>query len=113
MRRITVVLLALILVTNLQAQQIRRHAKRGPTPPPSTAPAAGDALAGLTAAQRSSFADGLADFSSVEEIEDGLGPLFNERSCAACHSVPAIGGGSNALVPSTATTDQRGPGFAS
>src|SRR5207245_9037561 len=58
-------------------------------------PAAGQALSGLTAAQRADFADGLGDFTEVEKVTDGLGPVFNERSCAACHTTPAIGGGSN------------------
>jgi cytochrome c551/c552 len=99
MRRITLVLLLAILATStLEAQQIRRRARRGPTPPPTTAPVAGEALAGLTLAQRSAFADGLADFGSDEEVIDGLGPVFNERSCAACHSVPAVGGGSTRSV---------------
>jgi len=61
-------------------------------------PAAGEALAGLTSAQRAAFADGLADFSAQEDTVNGLGPVFNERSCAACHSVPAVGGGSARLV---------------
>src|SRR5205823_5654234 len=55
----------------------------------------GDALAGLTAAQRAAFADGLDEFTEVDSVTEGLGPVFNERSCAACHTTPAIGGGSN------------------
>jgi CxxC motif-containing protein (DUF1111 family) len=78
--------------------QVRRRAVRRPTPPPTTSPVAGDALAGLTEAERNAFADGLADFTSVEEADEGLGPVFNERSCAACHSAPAIGGGSTRTV---------------
>jgi CxxC motif-containing protein (DUF1111 family) len=60
-------------------------------------PAFGDSLPGLTPSQRVAFADGLADFTDVEEVETGLGPVFNEASCAACHSVPAVGGGSARL----------------
>jgi CxxC motif-containing protein (DUF1111 family) len=48
----------------------------------------------LTAAQLLAFSDGRNDFAEVETVSDGLGPVFNERSCAACHSVPATGGGS-------------------
>jgi CxxC motif-containing protein (DUF1111 family) len=101
MKRTTVVLVLIVLTltTSLHAQQLRRRAKRGPTPPPSTSPAAaGDPLAGLTLAQRSAFADGLADFSAAEDVVDGLGPVFNERTCAACHNVPATGGGSTRTV---------------
>lgn len=71
---------------------------------PAPSPAAGDALAGLTAAQRTLFSDGLGDFSEEEAVNDGLGPVFNERSCAACHSVPATGGGSRRTVTRFSTT---------
>lgn len=102
MRRIAMVVVSLSLSASLSVTleaQMRRRAVRAPTPAPSPAPpAAGQALAGLTLAQRSAFADGLADFSADEEPGDGLGPLFNERSCAACHSVPAVGGGSTRTV---------------
>ncbi len=60
-------------------------------------PAFGDSLPGLTPSQRAAFADGLAEFTQVEAVEDGLGPVFNEASCAACHSVPVVGGGSARL----------------
>jgi len=32
-----------------------------------------------------------------EKPEDGLGPVFNDVSCAACHSNPVVGGDSNVL----------------
>jgi CxxC motif-containing protein (DUF1111 family) len=95
MKRITVLTLSLLLTATLHAQA-RRRAASAPAPPPP--PAAGEALAGLSAAQREAFADGLEDFTEQEETIDGLGPLFNERSCAACHSVPAIGGSSTRTV---------------
>ena len=31
-------------------------------------------------------------FAEVEEIEEGLGPLYNAASCAACHANPVTGG---------------------
>jgi CxxC motif-containing protein (DUF1111 family) len=96
MKRIPIAFLSLIIAVSLNAQ-MRTNAPR-PAPPPPATPAAGDALAGLTAAQRAAFADGLADFKSVEEVADGLGPVFNERSCAACHTTPAVGGGSARTV---------------
>jgi len=71
-------------------------------------PAAGDPLSGLTAAQREAFADGLGDFTEVEEVDEGLGPVFNERSCAACHTTPAIGGGSVRFVTRFARTTASG-----
>jgi len=49
----------------------------------------GDALPGTNATQ---FAAAKANFGATETQEDGLGPIFHERSCSACHSVGATGG---------------------
>ena len=96
MKRATVVFLSLFLAATLDAQ--RQRAVGRPGPPPVVNPAAGDPLPGLTTQQRSDFAEGLEDFSEEEEVLEGLGPVFNERSCAACHNVPAIGGGNTRTV---------------
>jgi CxxC motif-containing protein (DUF1111 family) len=53
----------------------------------------GDPLPGISAADFSGFRLGLDDFLEVETAEEGLGPAFNGTSCAACHNLPAIGGG--------------------
>jgi CxxC motif-containing protein (DUF1111 family) len=53
----------------------------------------GDPLAGISAVDFSEFRLGLDDFLEVETAEEGLGPAFNGTSCAACHNLPAIGGG--------------------
>ena len=45
------------------------------------------------------FLLGLDDFLEVENAEDGLGPAYNNTSCAGCHNVPAIGG----IAPMTTT----------
>jgi CxxC motif-containing protein (DUF1111 family) len=58
----------------------------------------GDPLGGLTSSQLSAFNDGKTEFATAEEVDEGLGPVFNGRSCAECHSVPVIGGGSERLV---------------
>src|SRR5262249_55021875 len=49
---------------------------------------------GLTDAQLSDFHDGRTEFQQVETVSDGLGPVFNEASCAACHTGPGttVGG---------------------
>jgi len=52
----------------------------------------GDPLPGVSAAEFEEFRLGLDDFLEVEAAEEGLGPAFNGTSCAACHSVPAVGG---------------------
>lgn len=92
MKRGAVVLISLFLVINLEAQ-----ARRRPSGPPPT-PQAGDPLATLSASELSAFDDGKEDFTELETVNDGLGPVFNERSCATCHLAPVIGGGGNRLV---------------
>jgi CxxC motif-containing protein (DUF1111 family) len=57
----------------------------------------GDPLPGLTSAQKASFLAGKVSFLTVEEVADGLGPVFNDVSCVACHSTPAAGGGSTTI----------------
>lgn len=52
----------------------------------------GDALPNLTSAQQAAFLTGLDTFEEVEGLADGLGPVFNDKSCAGCHSVGATGG---------------------
>jgi CxxC motif-containing protein (DUF1111 family) len=42
-------------------------------------------------------------FEEVEELEDGLGPIYNATSCVACHQSPISGSASQvdriAVVP--------------
>jgi CxxC motif-containing protein (DUF1111 family) len=98
LRRLIPGLLCVLLTVTVHAQARRRAV--GPPPPQPTpdAPAAGAPLAGLTTTQQEEFADGLEDFNEVEDLTGGLGPVFNERSCAACHNAPAVGGGSRRAV---------------
>ena len=96
MKRGVLVGLSLFLMVGIADAQGRPRPSAPPPPPP--APAAGEPLAGLTAAQLTAFNDGRDDFNQVETVDDGLGPVFNERSCAACHIAPAVGGGGRRLV---------------
>ena len=57
----------------------------------------GEPLAGLTPEQLEAFEDGKEEFTEVETVEDGLGPVFNDVSCANCHLLAAIGGGGTLL----------------
>jgi CxxC motif-containing protein (DUF1111 family) len=57
----------------------------------------GDPLPGLTDAERARFAAGQEEFEDDETPEDGLGPVFNDTSCARCHTDPGIGGSSGLL----------------
>jgi CxxC motif-containing protein (DUF1111 family) len=76
-----------------QMRAIRRQARPRQMPPPSGPAKLGDPLPGLTAAQLADFAGGLDEFQNVEDADGGLGPIFNNVSCVACHASGAIGGG--------------------
>ena len=54
----------------------------------------GDPVPGLTPTESSRFTAGKASFVEIESVADGLGPVFNEASCATCHtsSGGAVGG---------------------
>jgi CxxC motif-containing protein (DUF1111 family) len=51
--------------------------------------AIGDPLPGTEA---DGFAEAKAAFATVEQLKDGLGPIFNERGCGNCHTQGAVGG---------------------
>lgn len=55
-------------------------------------PRFGDPLPGLTPAQLQRFINGRAGFEAEETDADGIGPVFNGRSCVECHAGPATGG---------------------
>ena len=54
-------------------------------------------IAGLTRDQLRRFEAGRVEFETPEDVDEGLGPVFNDVSCVACHSVGGTGGGSNVL----------------
>jgi len=83
----------------------RRRATGPPPPqgggnnnPPAPAPALGGPVAGLTAAQQQLFNEGRDEFREDEEVVDGLGPIFNGRSCVECHNAGAPGGAGRRTV---------------
>jgi CxxC motif-containing protein (DUF1111 family) len=88
--RTVAILLAFAFVQPLAAQRIRAVTQPQPN--------AGEPLPSMTAAQLTAFNEGLADFNEVERASDGLGPVFNGRSCAECHVAPAVGGTSRRVV---------------
>lgn len=74
-------------------------APTGPAPviarqPPPGVPDFGEPLRGLTPEQIQQFAEGKTEFELVRSDADGIGPVFNGRSCKECHSGPATGGSS-------------------
>jgi CxxC motif-containing protein (DUF1111 family) len=60
---------------------------------------AGDALPGLTDAERAFFDVAKEVFQEVDVVADGLGPRFNLDSCSGCHLQPSVGGTSPAINP--------------
>jgi CxxC motif-containing protein (DUF1111 family) len=55
-------------------------------------------LAGLSSAQAAEFAAGKTEFLNVETVAGGLGPIFNDVSCVACHFEGGAGGASRTFV---------------
>jgi CxxC motif-containing protein (DUF1111 family) len=72
----------LLLVLAACATSPSRRAPAGPGGPKD----------GLTPAELDRFQRGKAVFERVFTPATGLGPLFNNVSCVACHDVPATGG---------------------
>lgn len=105
-RRFVPTLLAVSVSVAVAAQlgstAFAKRAKRAP-PPASRPPAAagvdfGAALPGLDTVQLADFAAGRVEFESKETPEGGLGPIFNDDGCSACHFAGASGGSSSKFV---------------
>ena len=63
----------------------------GQTPPP---PPVGGPLRDLTSGELAAWQAGQQTFSELEAPAEGLGPVFNARTCGACHRAGALGGAS-------------------
>ena len=61
-------------------------------------PHLGNSVNNLSPTQMAAFLDGLDQFTEVDSAATGLGPIFNNVSCAACHSAGAVGGASAIFV---------------
>ena len=70
-------------------------------------PRMGDPLDGLTPNQLERFELGKIAFNRPLQEEEGLGPVFNQSSCASCHNNP-IGGSGTQLVTRFGTDDKKG-----
>jgi CxxC motif-containing protein (DUF1111 family) len=101
-----------LVLLSVSAEAQRRR-PTGPTTPPPDPPAPtqqppqqppqqpaqfGAALPNLTNGDVALFNAGRTEFAEREDVADGLGPVFNGRSCGECHGVPVLGGGSQRLV---------------
>jgi CxxC motif-containing protein (DUF1111 family) len=56
----------------------------------------GGPLGGLDAGSLARFEAGRDEFMDEDDVEEGLGPVFNEASCVTCHTGPV--GGTNGRV---------------
>ena len=65
---------------------------------PLVAGSPGDPLPGLDPGELARFRKGEALFNKVFTPQEGLGPLFNENQCSACHTDPAPGGTGDQFV---------------
>ena len=54
--------------------------------------AVGDNLSGLQVSSADLLDEADEAFRAIEQITDGVGPIFNERSCGGCHLEGAVGG---------------------
>ena len=77
-------------------------------PPPRAGGRLGDPLPDLTQDQLADFTAGLGQFEAVETVASGLGPIFNNTSCANCHATPTPGGSGTGLVTRFGRTDGKG-----
>lgn len=73
----------------------------------SPQPKMGAPLSGLTVPQKARFDAGRVDFSHVFQASEGLGPIFNQSSCASCHNNP-LGGPGSQFVTRFGYTDGKG-----
>jgi CxxC motif-containing protein (DUF1111 family) len=58
----------------------------------------GAPVPGLTASELARFEAGRTEFAHTLTDSEGLGPVFNDTSCADCHLGPVAGGGSTKFV---------------
>lgn len=64
----------------------------------SPQPKMGAAVSGLTPTQLQRFDDGKVAFENVFDVAQGLGPIFNQISCANCHNNPLGGPGGTTVT---------------
>jgi CxxC motif-containing protein (DUF1111 family) len=67
----------------------------------------GDPLPGLTPEQQATFEEGKAVFVEADTAAEGLGPIFNENSCVACHIGPAGTAATGAVGGTTERLETR------
>jgi CxxC motif-containing protein (DUF1111 family) len=108
---LTLLSLGAVVAENLpnieKASAVRQH-HRHVIPPPRAGGRLGDPLPDLTQDQLNDFTTGLNQFLEVETVEAGLGPIYNNTSCANCHATPTVGGSGAGLETRFGHTDDKG-----
>lgn len=79
---------------------------QAPPPPPQAPTGFDNASNGFTDA--STHQADRAKFEEVEQIADGLGPLYNAQSCRECHQNPVSGGNSQIMELRVGHNDRHG-----
>jgi CxxC motif-containing protein (DUF1111 family) len=98
MKRFSIVVFCISIALVSFAQARRRAVDGNAGVTQTVTQPAGASLTGLTQAQSASFNAGRGQFVRDWNNGNGLGPVFNERSCSDCHNAPLAGGGSARLV---------------
>jgi CxxC motif-containing protein (DUF1111 family) len=75
-------------------------------PPP--APALGEPLANLTSLEETMFNAGVVPVAETWTFSRGLGPVFTQDACQACHASPVISGNSTQKVTLFGTLNSDG-----
>ncbi len=73
-------------------------------------PKMGAPLSGLSVAELARFTQGKSDFQHTFQPAEGLGPTFNQASCASCHNNP-VGGSGSIKVTRFGFYDPKGIGW--
>src|SRR5262245_27858226 len=68
----------------------------------------GDPVPGLSASELARFQAGEVEFEHILQVNEGLGPIFNDSGCGQCHSSPRPGGSSTITVT---RFGKKGPPF--
>ena len=105
MARRAIVAAAIVLLAGCSEEPAPAEASRkfvdatGSTNLSNSAVTLGDPLPGLGTHELQLFQEGRSHFMDEEGVADGLGPVFNEASCVACHLTrgSAVGGSNGRL----------------
>lgn len=81
-------------VTQLRSQAGNEAPTGFTTPTLSENPGSQSVSNGLPEPAGDTFANDQSVFEEAEGVDNGLGPIYNARSCADCHQNPVTGGGS-------------------